>query len=74
MYGSCTAGSIRADARPPAVQPRAPVPTIESNFTEVFAPLTRELSVTRVDPDPPLRAPGDSGMVLLTAVAAGVRA
>ncbi|CAM5718395.1 hypothetical protein [Streptomyces canus] len=39
----------------------------------MFAPLTRELSITHVDPDPPLPATGDSGMVLLTAVTAGGR-
>jgi len=38
--------------------------------TEVFAPLTRELSVTRIDSDPTLPDYGDSGMVLLTAVSA----
>jgi hypothetical protein len=35
----------------------------------VFEPLTRELSVTRIDSDPTLPDYGDSGMVLLTAVA-----
>ncbi|MDQ1042955.1 hypothetical protein QFZ76_001191 [Streptomyces sp. V4I2] len=38
--------------------------------TEVFAPLTRELAVTRIDADPTLPDYGDSGMVLLTAVSA----
>lgn len=37
--------------------------------TAVFAPLTRELSVTRRDADPTLPDYGDSGMVLLTAAA-----
>lgn len=36
--------------------------------TEVFAPLTRRLVVTRIDADPTLPDYGDSGMVLLTAV------
>ena len=35
--------------------------------TEVFAPMTRDLSVTRIDSDPTLPDYGDSGMVLLTA-------
>jgi hypothetical protein len=35
----------------------------------VFEPLTRELSVARIDSDPTLPDYGDSGMVLLTAVA-----
>ncbi|MEV0173664.1 class I SAM-dependent methyltransferase [Streptomyces sp. NPDC050803] len=38
--------------------------------TRVFAPLTRELSVTRIDADPTLPDYGDSGMVLLTGVVA----
>ena len=33
--------------------------------SEVFAPLTRELAVTRIDADPTLPDYGDSGMVLL---------
>ncbi|MFI2414462.1 class I SAM-dependent methyltransferase [Streptomyces sp. NPDC018947] len=37
---------------------------------EVFAPLTEELEVTRIDSDPTLPDYGDSGMVLLTAVTA----
>jgi hypothetical protein len=37
--------------------------------TGVFAPLTRQLSVTRIDADPTLPDYGHSGMVLLTAVA-----
>ncbi|MCD7444620.1 class I SAM-dependent methyltransferase [Streptomyces lincolnensis] len=36
----------------------------------VFAPLTREVTVTRIDADPTLPDYGDSGMVLLTGVAA----
>jgi hypothetical protein len=48
-------------------------PVNPETVTEVFAPLTQELSVTHIDPDPTLRASGDSGMVLLTAVAAGGR-
>ncbi|MFG2503129.1 class I SAM-dependent methyltransferase [Streptomyces sp. NPDC048441] len=36
--------------------------------TEVFAPLTAELAVTRIDADPTLPDYGDSGMVLMTAV------
>ncbi|OEJ37848.1 methyltransferase [Streptomyces agglomeratus] len=36
--------------------------------TEVFRPLTRRLSVGRIDADPTLPDYGDSGMVLLTAV------
>ncbi|GAB2727700.1 class I SAM-dependent methyltransferase [Streptomyces bullii] len=39
---------------------------------EVFAPLTRELTVTHIDPDPTLPDYGDSGMVLLTGVAGAV--
>lgn len=35
--------------------------------TEVFAPLTDRLAVTRIDADPTLPDYGDSGMVLLTA-------
>lgn len=35
--------------------------------TEVFAPLTERLAVTRIDADPTLPDYGDSGMVLLTA-------
>jgi hypothetical protein len=38
--------------------------------TEVFGPLTRELSVTRIDADPTLPDSGDSGTVLLTGVTA----
>ncbi|MEV5607649.1 class I SAM-dependent methyltransferase [Streptomyces sp. NPDC052225] len=41
------------------------VPTVRA----VFAPLTRELTVTRIDADPTLPDYGDSGMVLLSAVA-----
>jgi hypothetical protein len=37
---------------------------------EVFGPLTKELAVTRIDADPTLPDYGDTGMVLLTAVAA----
>ncbi|MEU6255725.1 class I SAM-dependent methyltransferase [Streptomyces sp. NPDC047043] len=37
--------------------------------TKVFAPLTRDLSVTRIGTDPTLPDHGDSGMVLLTATA-----
>ncbi|MBO1332908.1 class I SAM-dependent methyltransferase [Streptomyces sp. VRA16 Mangrove soil] len=37
--------------------------------TSVFAPLTRQLAVTRIDADPTLPDYGDSGMVLLSAVA-----
>ncbi|WP_372351617.1 class I SAM-dependent methyltransferase [Streptomyces sp. KL116D] len=40
------------------------VPAVRS----VFAPLTRELTVTRIDADPTLPDYGDSGMVLLSAV------
>lgn len=40
---------------------------------EVFTPLTRELSVTHIDEDPTLPDYGDSGMVLLTGRARGVR-
>ncbi|WP_251021511.1 class I SAM-dependent methyltransferase [Streptomyces sp. ISL-98] len=36
--------------------------------TEVFAPITERLAVTRIDADPTLPDYGDSGMVLLTAV------
>ncbi|MEV5976910.1 class I SAM-dependent methyltransferase [Streptomyces sp. NPDC052114] len=36
--------------------------------TEVFAPVTERLAVTRIDADPTLPDYGDSGMVLLTAV------
>jgi hypothetical protein len=43
-------------------------PVTPAGVTEVFAPLTRELTVTRVDTDPTLPDSGDSGMVLLTAV------
>lgn len=51
-------------------------PVTPDTVAEVFEPLTRELRVTRVDADPTLPDYGDSGMVLLTAVAAtpGVRA
>lgn len=41
--------------------------------TEVFAPLTARLTVSRIDADPTLPDYGDSGMVLLTAVRAGGR-
>ncbi|WP_128378231.1 class I SAM-dependent methyltransferase [Streptomyces cavernae] len=44
-------------------------PVSPDTVTEVFAPLTRELSVTRIDADPTLPDYGDSGMVLLTAIA-----
>ncbi|MFF4255056.1 class I SAM-dependent methyltransferase [Streptomyces sp. NPDC001663] len=37
--------------------------------TKVFAPLTRALSIARIDTDPTLPDYGDSGMVLLTATA-----
>lgn len=37
-------------------------------LTEVFAPMTSPLTVTRIDADPTLPDYGDSGMVLLTAV------
>lgn len=36
--------------------------------TEIFAPLTQHLAVTRIESDPSLPDYGDSGMVLLTAV------
>jgi hypothetical protein len=39
-------------------------------ITEVFAPLTQQLTVARIDADPTLPDYGDSGMVLLTAVSA----
>ncbi|GAA3770825.1 hypothetical protein GCM10022403_002680 [Streptomyces coacervatus] len=37
--------------------------------TRVFAPMTRDLSVSHIDSDPTLPDYGDTGMVLLTAVA-----
>ncbi|MES5820138.1 class I SAM-dependent methyltransferase [Streptomyces sp. RG80] len=37
----------------------------------VFAPLTEELTITRIDSDPTLPDYGDSGMVLMTGVAGG---
>ncbi|MFI9151683.1 class I SAM-dependent methyltransferase [Streptomyces sp. NPDC053367] len=46
-------------------------PVGPDTVTEVFAPLTDELSVTRIDADPTLPDYGDTGMVLLTATAAG---
>ncbi|WP_458248208.1 class I SAM-dependent methyltransferase [Streptomyces sp. MAI_2237] len=42
-------------------------PVDPETVTAVFTPLTHELSVTHIDPGPPLPAHGDSGMVLLTA-------
>jgi hypothetical protein len=42
-------------------------PVDPTAVTEVFAPLTEELTVTRIDSDPTLPDYGDSGMVLLTA-------
>ncbi|PZT71272.1 class I SAM-dependent methyltransferase [Streptomyces sp. SW4] len=45
-------------------------PVGPETVTRVFAPLTRELEVTRIDSDPTLPDYGDSGMVLLTARAA----
>ncbi|MEU3742056.1 class I SAM-dependent methyltransferase [Streptomyces sp. NPDC032198] len=39
--------------------------------TEVFAPLTEHLAVTRIEADPTLPDYGDSGMVLLTAARRG---
>jgi len=45
-------------------------PVTPDTVAEVFEPLTEQLSVTRVDADPTLPDYGDSGMVLLTAVAA----
>jgi hypothetical protein len=48
-------------------------PVSPAIVTDVFAPLTQELSVTRVDTDPTLPDYGDSGMVLLTAVTADGR-
>ncbi|MFF3347186.1 class I SAM-dependent methyltransferase [Streptomyces sp. NPDC002779] len=44
-------------------------PIDPDRVTEVFAPLTRELTVTRIDSDPTLPDYGGSGMVLLTGVA-----
>ncbi|MFE6338671.1 class I SAM-dependent methyltransferase [Streptomyces sp. NPDC057806] len=44
-------------------------PIDPDRVTEVFTPLTRELTVTRIDSDPTLPDYGDSGMVLLTGVA-----
>ncbi|MFE9239501.1 class I SAM-dependent methyltransferase [Streptomyces sp. NPDC007007] len=43
-------------------------PVDSSVVTEVFAPLTDDLRVTRTGPDPSLPDYGDSGMVLLSAV------
>ncbi|MEV3973199.1 class I SAM-dependent methyltransferase [Streptomyces sp. NPDC050698] len=47
-------------------------PVSPATVTEVFAPLTRALDVTRIDVDPTLPDYGDSGMVLLTGVAEAV--
>ncbi|MFH9011955.1 class I SAM-dependent methyltransferase [Streptomyces sp. NPDC017943] len=47
-------------------------PVNPDTVTEVFAPLTRDLDVTRIDVDPTLPDYGDSGMVLLTGVADAV--
>jgi len=44
-------------------------PVDPDTVTRVFTPLTRELTVTRIDADPTLPDYGDSGMVLLTGVA-----
>ncbi|GAA2472960.1 class I SAM-dependent methyltransferase [Streptomyces longisporus] len=44
-------------------------PVDPDTVTRVFTPMTRDLSVSRVDADPTLPDYGDSGMVLLTAVA-----
>ncbi|MEU6144450.1 class I SAM-dependent methyltransferase [Streptomyces sp. NPDC047081] len=44
-------------------------PVNPRTVTEVFAPLTHDLNVTRIDSDPTLPDYGDSGMVLLTATA-----
>lgn len=41
-------------------------PVDGERIREVFAPLTEELAVTRIDADPTLPAYGDTGMVLLT--------
>ncbi|MFF9132675.1 class I SAM-dependent methyltransferase [Streptomyces sp. NPDC014806] len=41
-------------------------PVDGERVAEVFAPLTEELTVTRIDADPTLPAYGDTGMVLLT--------
>ncbi|MGW6026709.1 class I SAM-dependent methyltransferase [Streptomyces sp. NPDC055099] len=50
---------------PASLWPGCPVnPAV---VTEVFAPLTEHLAVTRIDADPTLPDYGDSGMVLLTA-------
>ncbi|MGW2235929.1 class I SAM-dependent methyltransferase [Streptomyces sp. NPDC001759] len=42
-------------------------PVNPETVTQVFAPLTHDLTVTRIDADPTLPDDGDSGMVLLTA-------
>jgi hypothetical protein len=47
-------------------------PVDPATITEVFTPLTRDLDVTHIDPDPTLPDYGDSGMVLLTGVAEAV--
>ncbi len=46
-------------------------PVDPDTVTRVFAPLTRELTVTRIDSDTTLPDYGDSGMVLLTGVSRG---
>ncbi|MEV7081142.1 class I SAM-dependent methyltransferase [Streptomyces sp. NPDC093516] len=47
-------------------------PVGPATISEVFTPLTRDLHLTHIDPDPALPDHGDSGMVLLTGVAQAV--
>lgn len=56
---------IGADSRWPGC------PVDPDGVRRVFAPLTEDLAVTRIDADPTLPDYGDSGMVLLTARRAG---
>jgi hypothetical protein len=47
-------------------------PVTPETLDEVFTPLTQNLTLTHIPPDPTLPDYGDSGMVLLTGVARGM--